>query len=338
MTLIYAFRDKDGVWHGDPDAAVLEPVPGAGTLTLPPGLPQQTSMFAGQKLHVLYAACELEASQTSYRLDDGESVQASWRVHELLEPAYRLPPAATPNSLPAQPHPRPAVPGVKLEFGAPHRRYCLTAEPAQDGRTELTILVCSSDGIIHGELSGELDPRDFQDIGRLLTAAANAYPTVEPPAPQPPATTAASAKAPAAHPGAAWTSEAEQRLRDAHRIGTSLHQMASDLGRSENSIRWKLHGLKLAPYPADLVPAQPTETAPKQPKAYTVEEKRKAHPNAYMPWTDQDEKDLAARCAGGALLAQLAQEFGRNEGAIASRLMKIGAVGPAADQAREFGG
>ncbi|MEU9211800.1 hypothetical protein AB0D27_28670 [Streptomyces sp. NPDC048415] len=55
-----------------------------------------------------------------------------------------------------------------------------------------------------------------------------------------------------------------------------------------------------------------------------MEDKRKAHPNAYMPWTEQDEQDLAARCAQGASLAQLAREFGRNEGAIASRLMKIG--------------
>ncbi|MFD8421059.1 hypothetical protein [Streptomyces sp. NPDC059466] len=336
MTIIYAFRDEDGSWHGDPDAVILEPVPRAGTLTIPHGPQKQTCLFAGQRLQVLYAACDVEASQASYRLDDGESVPASWRVHELLAPAYRLPPA--PTSLPAQPRPRPAVPGVKLEFGDPHRRYCLTAQPAHDGRMELTILVCSSDGIIHGELTGELDPRDLSDIGRLITAAASACPTPELPSPQPPATTAASVKRKAAHPGAAWTTEAEQHLRDAHRSGTSLQQMASDLGRSENSIRWKLHGLKLAPYPADLVPTQPTETTPKQPKAYTVEEKRKTHPNAYTPWTAQDEQDLAARCVQGALLAQLAQEFGRNEGAIASRLMKIGAVGPAADEAREFGG
>ncbi|MER5472492.1 hypothetical protein [Streptomyces sp. NPDC002685] len=336
MTLIYAFRDEDGSWHGDPDAVVLEPVPGAGTLTIPLGPQEQPCLFAGQRLHVLYAPCDVEASQTSYRLDNGESLPASWRVHELLAPAYRLPPA--PTSLPTQPHPRPTMPEVKLEFGDPHRRYCLTAQPAQDGRMELTVLVCSSDGIIHGELTGELDPRDLSDIGRLITAAARACPTPEPPRPQPPATTAASVKRKAAHPGAAWTAEAEQHLRDAHRAGSSLQQLASDLGRSENSIRWKLHGLKLAPYPADLVPTQPTETAPKQPKAYTVEEKRKAHPNAYTPWTDQEEKDLAAGCARGVLLAQLAQEFGRNEGAIASRLMKIGAVGPAADEAREFGG
>ncbi|MFD5634800.1 hypothetical protein ACFWJM_11755 [Streptomyces sp. NPDC127077] len=332
MTLIYAFRDEDGSWHGDPDAVVLEPEPGAGTLTIPLNPHQQSSLFAGQRLHVLYAACDAEASQTSYRLDNGESVPASWRVHELLAPAYQPAPAAAPT----QPHHRPTMPEVKLEFGDPHRRYCLTAQPAHDGRTELTVLVCSSDGIIHGELTGELDPRDLNDIGRLITTAAGACPTPEPLAPQPPATTPASVKA--THPGAAWTAEAEQHLRDAHRAGTSLQQLASDLGRSENSIRWKLHGLKLAPYPADLVPTQPTATAPKQPKAYTVEEKRKAHPNAYMPWTDQEERDLAAGCAQGVLLAELAKEFGRNEGAIASRLMKIGAVGPAADEAREFGG
>ncbi|WP_406359355.1 hypothetical protein OID55_41330 [Streptomyces sp. NBC_00715] len=334
MTLIYAFRDEDGSWHGDPDAAVLEPVPSAGTLTIPPGPQEQHGLFSGQRLHVRYAACDLEAGPTSYRLDNGESVPASWRVHELLAPAYQLSPATistSPRNF------RPAVPGMKLEFGDPHRRYCLTAEPAQDARMELTVLVCSSDGTIHGELTGELDPRDLGDIGRLITAAASACPTPEPShRSQQPATTKAVTKV--ARPGAAWTPEAEQHLRDAHRAGTELHQMAVDLGRSENSIRWKLHGLKLAPHPADLVPTQPTQTAPKQTKAYTVEEKRKSYPNAYMPWTDQDEKDLADRCAQGVALAQLAQEFGRNEGAIASRLMKIGAVGPAADAAPEFGG
>ncbi|MDQ0577925.1 hypothetical protein QF030_000103 [Streptomyces rishiriensis] len=35
LTLIYAFRDEDDSWHGDPDAVVLEPLPGAGTLTIP---------------------------------------------------------------------------------------------------------------------------------------------------------------------------------------------------------------------------------------------------------------------------------------------------------------
>lgn len=336
MTLIYAFRDEDGSWHGNPDAVVLEPVPGAGTLTIPLGPQEQSSLFAGQRLHVLYAACDVEAGQTSYRLDNGESVQASWRVHELLAPAYQPPPATAPTSCPTQPHPRSAIPEVKLEFGDPHRRYCLTAEPTHDGRTELTIIVCSSDGISHGELTGELDPRDLNDIGRLITTAAGACFAPEPLGPQPPATTAVSVKA--THPGAAWTTEAEQHLRDAHRAGASLQQLAFDLGRSENSIRWKLHGLKLAPYPGDLAPTQPARTTPKQPRAYTVEEKRKAHPNAYTPWTDHEEENLAARCAQGALLAHLAQEFGRNEGAIASRLLKTGAVGPAADEAREFGG
>jgi hypothetical protein len=339
MTLIYAFRDEDGSWHGDPDAAVLDPVPGAGTLTIPPGPRRQAGRFAGQRLHVLYAACDLEAGRTSYRLDGGESVQASWRVHELLAPAHRLLPATALAGPPAQPRPRPATPEVTLEFGDPHRRYRLTAQPAQEGRTQLTVLVCSLDGVIHGELTGELDPRDLKDIGRLITAAASAHPAPEPPGPRIPAATAAGVKA--AHPGAAWTAEAEQHLQDAHRAGTGLQQLAAELGRSENSIRWKLHGLGLVPHPADLAgpaPAQAAVTAPKQPRAYTVEEKRKTHPNAYKPWTDQEEEDLAARCAQGVLLAELAQEFGRNKGAIASRLMKIGAVGPAAHEAQEFGG
>ncbi|MFI6494284.1 hypothetical protein [Streptomyces sp. NPDC050564] len=338
MTLIYAFRDEDGVWHGDVDAAVLDLVPGEGTLTIPAQAQGQGSVFAGQALHVLYASCDLEPSQTSYRLDGGDSVLASWRVHELLAPAYRPGDASTARTpFPARPAMRPAPQAVRLELGDTHRRYSLSADPTEDGRLELTVLICSTDGVIHGELTGEVDPRDLGDIGRIVTAAATLCPTPEPPGPPPP-TTPAATQVKATRAGAPWTPEAEQYLIDAHRAGTSLQHMALELGRSENSIRWKLHGLKLAPHPADLVPSRHTATAPEPPKAYTVEDKRKAHPNAYMPWTDQDEQYLAARCAQGASLAQLAREFGRNEGAIASRLMKIGAVGPAADAAPEFGG
>ncbi|MFJ2093801.1 hypothetical protein ACIOEW_31680 [Streptomyces sp. NPDC087901] len=73
-------------------------------------------------------------------------------------------------------------------------------------------------------------------------------------------------------------------------------------------------------------------------KAYTVLEKRQAHRNAYQRWTPDEEEDLLNRCAQGVSLSALAEMFGRGEGAIASRLMKVDAVGPAADEAVEFGG
>ncbi|MER5690066.1 hypothetical protein [Streptomyces sp. NPDC002205] len=68
-----------------------------------------------------------------------------------------------------------------------------------------------------------------------------------------------------------------------------------------------------------------------------MEEKRRLHPNAYKPWEPEDDERLAERCAQGVSLPELAQEFGRNEGAIASRLLKIDADGPEADDASDCG-
>ncbi|MFE4515215.1 hypothetical protein ACFRMQ_13630 [Kitasatospora sp. NPDC056783] len=82
----------------------------------------------------------------------------------------------------------------------------------------------------------------------------------------------------------------------------------------------------------------PTPRAPEPEKAHTVEEKRRPHPNAYKRRTPEEDTELTARRAQGAFLAELAEEFGRNEGAIASRILKIDARGPATKEAQEYGG
>ncbi|MFJ2607962.1 helix-turn-helix domain-containing protein [Streptomyces sp. NPDC087425] len=136
--------------------------------------------------------------------------------------------------------------------------------------------------------------------------------------------------------GAPWAQEEKDRARDAFLGGTTIEEIAESLERSEKSVRWVLYHLRLIPFPADDVPAP--RAKPEKPKAYTVEEKRKIHPNAYAPWSADDERNLAERCAQGASLAELSQEFGRNPGGIASRLIKINADGPAVEEAYEYGG
>lgn len=69
-----------------------------------------------------------------------------------------------------------------------------------------------------------------------------------------------------------------------------------------------------------------------------MEAKRRVHPNAYKPWEPEDDQRLAERCAQGISLSELSKIFGRNEGAIASRLLKIQAQGPAVEEAWEYGG
>ncbi|WP_438493567.1 hypothetical protein [Streptomyces asiaticus] len=326
--LIYAFRDARGAWHGDPDAEIFDTHPGRGTLTLPPTAPgQEHGLFDGQRLEVLYAACDLEASQTHYHLDSGGSFPASWHVHELLSPAYRPHPPTPRPPAPAPPELGRNRPTMKLEIGSRDRRYSLTADPLEGGRVEVTVIVCTSDGTIQGELTGELDTGDLAEVSRLIAAT----PVASGPSTAmnaPPLTVKATRH------GDPWTPQALDYLRDQYRAGKTPEQLAEELGRSEKAIRWKLWDLELAPYPTDLAPTPRSPAEPRPPKAYTVEEKRQTHPNAYKRWTPDEETQLARRCAQGASLSDLSQEFGRNEGAIASRLVMIEAVGPAADQAR----
>ncbi|MGW3438796.1 hypothetical protein ACWDB3_16605 [Streptomyces bacillaris] len=231
---------------------------------------------------------------------------------------------------------------MKLEIASSHRRYSLHADLLSEGRVEITVVVCTTDGVIRGELTGELDACDLSEVGRLVASApvASAPVASAPVASAVKTTSSAASAAPAkvTRHGQAWTPEATTYLEEQYRAGKSPESLAEELGRSEKSIRWKLYGLKLVPYPGDLVPDPRPAAEPEAPKAYTVEAKRQLYPNAYKPWEPEDEQRLATRCAQGVSLSVLAQEFGRNEGAIASRLLKIRAEGPAADDAWEYGG
>ena len=69
----------------------------------------------------------------------------------------------------------------------------------------------------------------------------------------------------------------------------------------------------------DFIPADSL----KQQKAYTMEEKRTKHPNAYRPWTKEDDDKLLQLSASGKSVSELCKIFGRNRGAITSRLNKL---------------
>ena len=55
-----------------------------------------------------------------------------------------------------------------------------------------------------------------------------------------------------------------------------------------------------------------------------IEKVRKDHPNAYQPWTKEDEELLAALFNDGKTVTELSKSFQRNEGGIKSRLAKLG--------------
>ncbi len=63
-------------------------------------------------------------------------------------------------------------------------------------------------------------------------------------------------------------------------------------------------------------------------KTYSVDEKRQKHPNAYQKWTPEDDQQLRKEFAEGANIAELAELFQREEGAIQSWLKRLGMLGP----------
>jgi hypothetical protein len=61
----------------------------------------------------------------------------------------------------------------------------------------------------------------------------------------------------------------------------------------------------------------------KDPKTYSVEEIRETHGQAYLPWTAEDDNKLEILFCEGKKTKELAQIFGRKEGAINSRINKL---------------
>lgn len=58
-------------------------------------------------------------------------------------------------------------------------------------------------------------------------------------------------------------------------------------------------------------------------KAYSVEKIREAHKQAYLPWSPEDDSKLELLFCEGKKVKELAKIFGRNDGAISSRIKKL---------------
>jgi thioredoxin-related protein len=58
-------------------------------------------------------------------------------------------------------------------------------------------------------------------------------------------------------------------------------------------------------------------------KTYSVEKIRETHKQAYLPWTEEDDNKLELLFCEGKKAKELAEIFGRNIGAINSRIKKL---------------
>ena len=59
-------------------------------------------------------------------------------------------------------------------------------------------------------------------------------------------------------------------------------------------------------------------------KKYTIEEKRQEYGNAYLPWEKEADEYLVRLYEEGKSIKELTEIFERNNGAIRSRLKKLG--------------
>jgi DNA-directed RNA polymerase specialized sigma24 family protein len=65
------------------------------------------------------------------------------------------------------------------------------------------------------------------------------------------------------------------------------------------------------------------EPKPTDGKTYSVEKIRETHQQAYLPWTAEDDNKLELLFCEGKKVKELAEIFGRNVGAINSRIKKL---------------
>jgi hypothetical protein len=316
MTVIYAFQDRSGHWHGDPDAPLLNPAeePGRGILTYQPvpGTPEATSPFAGQRLNVLYGVTDLEAGPVTYQLDTGGRFLATWHIHTLLASPMGTAPLPAPSATPPDRVPAPCLESAFTEDG---RRYVLTGTPCDNGQLTLECTISGERGDIHGELCGAVTADDLAPLARLLDAASR--------------TRTIPAAIPPPRQGGGWAPADSARLAARFRQERDFGILAAEFGCFRGAIYEELtrQGLIRTPGSDRTAPAS-------RPLSEAMQQRRQTHPNSHTRWNDEEERQLAQRCADGVLTPELSTEFGRSEQAIDARLLKIGAVGPAADQAR----
>src|SRR3989344_4988327 len=68
----------------------------------------------------------------------------------------------------------------------------------------------------------------------------------------------------------------------------------------------------------------PTQASPLKRGINAFSEIREKHPNAYRPWTTEQDEELAKLFSSGISVADLTKKFGRKRGGITSRLEKLG--------------
>lgn len=99
--------------------------------------------------------------------------------------------------------------------------------------------------------------------------------------------------------------------------GNSFRIPVQDIGRVRDALN------RIIEQMAGINPVQKHEIITPDPKNYTLDDKRKEHAHAYLPWSTEDDEKLEKLYCEGRSTKELAKVFNRNTGAITSRIKKL---------------
>ncbi len=112
----------------------------------------------------------------------------------------------------------------------------------------------------------------------------------------------------------------EDRHQRAHQTAKKIRAAAlPELEQSFDQLRQLLGRQEKEQPPAPTDPPSDSHA-----KAYDLDEIRRFYPNAYIPWTEDEDRSLAEAYQQGKKIGQLVDMFRRRPSAIRSRLRKLG--------------
>ena len=104
---------------------------------------------------------------------------------------------------------------------------------------------------------------------------------------------------------------------------SDMEKLAKGLFARKKEIMAKNQGMANISYKQSAIPTIPFEKAKTADNSY-MQQQKESHPNAYVQWTKEEEDKLRKMVLAGKKVTQIAEALKRNEGAIISRMKKLG--------------
>ncbi len=106
---------------------------------------------------------------------------------------------------------------------------------------------------------------------------------------------------------------------------SSIALSIDDIDKLAKALFVKKKEFSPSPSPKSAVPVAPAPIKTKQPSSYMTQQKAQ-HQQAYAKWTPDEEARLQDEFANGKTITEMTELHGRGEGAIRSRLIKLGLI------------